>query len=196
MKHWKIRQDTPELDQLKKELRRANYSEEYRRVLRSTIFTLVIVAAVAVLVAVLCLPVLQINGSSMAPTLTEEDIVVCVKTGDIQPGDIVCFYVGSKLLVKRCIAGPGQTVEIDESGNISVDGVALEEPYVAENALGECNLTFPYQVPSNRYFCVGDNRPSSVDSRNTAVGCVSEEQLVGKVFFRVWPLPVFGPVTG
>ena len=185
---------TPELQQLQKELRRTNYNTEYRRVLRSTVYTLVIVAAIAVLIAVLCLPVLQVNGTSMAPTLAEGDIVVCLKTSDLKQGDIVSFYIGSKLLLKRCIALPGQWVDMDENGNLYVDGVLLEEPYVSEKAIGECNIEFPYQVPDNRYFCVGDHRTTSVDSRNTAVGCVSQEQLVGKVLFRVWPIPVFGPV--
>lgn len=185
---------SPELEQVKKELRRTSYNLEYRRVLRSTVFTLVIVAALAVLIAVLCLPVLQINGTSMSPTLAEGDIVVCLKTNDIRPGDIVSFYMGNKLLLKRCIALPGQWVDMDEEGHVYVDGELLLEPYVAEAALGECNIEFPYQVPANRIFCLGDHRSTSVDSRNTAVGCISEEQLVGKVFFRVWPLPLFGPV--
>lgn len=184
----------PELNQIKKELSRTNYNREYNRVLRSTVYTLIIVAAIAVLVAVLCLPVLQINGSSMAPTLAEGDIVVCLKTTDIQPGDIVAFYIGNKLLVKRCIALPGQTVQIDENGYVSVDGQLLQEDYIPEPAVGECNIEFPYQVPSNRIFCLGDHRATSIDSRNTAVGCISEEQIVGKVIFRVWPIPIFGPV--
>lgn len=194
MSRRKPKISTPELDQLKKELRRSNYNAEYRRTLRSTFFALVIVAAVAVLIAVLCLPVLQVNSNTMAPTLAEGDIVVCLKTTDIAPGDIACFYIGNKLLIKRCVALPGQTVDMDESGNLTVDGAALQEPYILEAAPGDTNLTYPFRVPDNRIFCVGDNRPSSVDSRNTAVGCISEEQLVGKVFFRVWPLPVFGPV--
>ena len=185
---------SPEIQQLKKELNRTNYNLEYNRVLRSTIYSLIIVAAVAVLIAVLCLPVLQINGTAMAPTLAEGDIVVCLKTGNIQSGDIVAFYIGNKLLVKRCIALPDQLVTIDELGYVCVDGEQLIEPYVLEIAPGQCNITFPYQVPSNRIFCLGDNRVTSIDSRNTAVGCISEEQLVGKVIFRVWPIPVFGPV--
>jgi len=194
MKRRKQALPAPEIDQLKKELHRTNYNREYNRVLRSTVYTLIIVAAIAVLIAVLCLPVLQINSSTMAPTLAEGDIVVCLKTGDIQPGDMVAFYIGNKLLLKRCIALSDQWVTIDEQGHVYVDGQLLSEPYVSEPALGQCNITFPYQVPSNRIFCMGDNRPTSVDSRNTAVGCVSEEQLVGKVIFRVWPIPVFGPV--
>ena len=195
MKRKKVRLAAPELEQLKKELRRTNYNREYGRVLRSTVYTLIIVAAAAILVAVLLLPVLQINSHTMIPTLAEGDIVVCVKTGDVQQGDIVSFFIGSKLLVKRCIALPGQWIDIDEEGNIFIDGQLLQEPYIPEHALGDCNIEFPYQVPSNRYFCVGDHRAASIDSRNTAVGCISQEQLVGKVVFRVWPIPVFGPIA-
>lgn len=194
MSRRKPRLSAPQVEQLKKELRRTNYNVKYRRTLRSTFFALVIVAAVAVLIAVLILPVLQVNSNTMAPTLAEGDIVVCIKTTDISPGDIVCFYIGNKLLVKRCIALPGQTVDMDDTGNLTVDGVPLREPYLTETAPGQTNLEYPYRVPDNRYFCVGDQRTSSVDSRNTAVGCVSEEQLVGRVLFRIWPLPVFGPV--
>ena len=135
---------------------------------------------------------LQIYGSSMTPTLNEGDIVLSVKGSGFEPGDLVAFYLGNKILVKRCIAGPGQWVDIDENGNVSVDGRLLEEPYLTEKALGECDITLPYQVPDNRYFCVGDHRSTSVDSRSTAVGCVSDEQIVGRIVFRVWPLPDFG----
>ena len=151
-----------------------------------------VVAAVAVLVATIWMPVLQIYGSSMTPTLKEGDIVLSVKGSGFEPGDLVAFYLGNKILVKRCIAGPGQWVDIDENGNVSVDGRLLEEPYLTEKALGECDIALPYQVPENRYFCVGDHRSTSVDSRSTAVGCISDEQIVGRIVFRVWPLPDFG----
>ena len=182
----------PEISQLEAELHREKYKKRYRKVLRSTIYTLVVVAAVAVLIAVLFLPVLQIYGSSMTPTLEEGDIVVSVKGTELEAGDLVVFYLGNKILVKRYIAGPGQWVDIDEAGNVYVDGTMLEEPYLTEKALGDCNIELPYQVPDNRMFCLGDHRATSVDSRNTAVGCVSEEQLVGKIIFRVWPMEKFG----
>ena len=184
--------ELPDLEQLKAELNRENYKSRYRSVLRSTIYTLIVVAAVAVLVATIWMPVLQIYGSSMTPTLEESDIVISVKGSDFEPGDLVAFYLGNKILVKRCIAGPGQWVDIDEDGNVSVDGQLLEEPYLTEKALGDCNIKLPYQVPESRYFCMGDHRSTSVDSRNTAVGCVAEEQIVGKIVFRVWPLMKFG----
>ena len=184
--------DIPDVEQLRAELSREQYKQRYRRVLRSTIYTLVVVAAVAVLISVLFLPVLQIYGTSMTPTLSEGDIVVSVKGADFESGDLIAFYLGNKILVKRCIAGPGQWVDIDEEGNVYIDGKLLEEPYLEEKALGDCNIELPYQVPDNRYFCLGDHRVTSVDSRDTTVGCVSEEQIVGKIVFRVWPLSGLG----
>ena len=184
--------DMPTAGQLAAELEREKYKRRYKRVLRSTIYTLIVVAAVAVLVATIWMPVLQIYGASMTPTLDEGDIVISIKGSDFAPGDLVAFYMGNKILVKRCIAGPGQWVDIDADGNVYVDGRLLDEPYLTEKALGDCDIALPYQVPDNRYFCMGDHRPTSVDSRSTTVGCVSDEQIVGKIVFRVWPLPNFG----
>lgn len=184
--------DYPSVEQLEAELKRVKYRSRYRAVLRSTLYMLIVVAAVAVLVATIWMPVLQIYGGSMTPTLSEGDIVVSIKGSDFEPGDLVAFYLGNKILVKRCIAGPGQWVDIDEDGNVSVDGKLLEEPYLTEKSLGGSNIELPYQVPDNRYFCMGDHRSTSVDSRHKEVGCVSEEQIVGKIVFRVFPFGGFG----
>ena len=179
--------EVPDIELLKKELDRVNYKTKYRSVLKSTIFMLVVVAAIAVLVATTWLPVLQIYGSSMTPTLNEGEVVVSVKGSSFEQGDLIAFYYGNKILVKRCIATPGQWVDIDEDGNVYVDGNRLNEPYVKEKAFGDCDIKLPYQVPEDRYFCMGDHRETSVDSRNSSVGCISEEQIIGRIFFRVWP---------
>ena len=180
--------EVPDIELLKKELDRVNYKTKYRSVLKSTIFMLVVVAAIAVLVATTWLPVLQIYGSSMTPTLNEGEVVVSVKGSSFEQGDLIAFYYGNKILVKRCIATPGQWVDIDEDGNVYVDGKRLKESYVKEKAFGDCDIKLPYQVPEDRYFCMGDHRETSVDSRNSSVGCISEEQIIGRIFFRIWPL--------
>ena len=184
--------DFPTGEQLRAELDRVRYKNKFRNIFMSTIYALIVVAAVAVLVAVLWMPVLRMQGTSMEPTLREDDIVVSVKGTNFEPGDLICFYIGNKLLVKRFIAGPGQMVNIDAEGNVSVDGVLLEEPYIMQKALGDCNIEFPHQVPQNRVFCLGDHRDVSADSRNTAVGDIAYEQIVGRLVFRIWPFSGFG----
>lgn len=185
-------EEFPTVEALRAERKRVKYNRRYKRVLGSTVFTLVVVAAVAVLVATIWMPVLQIYGASMTPTLEEGDVVVSVKGSDYATGDLVSFYIGNKLLVKRYIAGAGQWVDIDEAGTVYVDGIALAEPYVLEPAFGDVDIALPYQVPENRIFVMGDHRATSVDSRNTAVGCIAKEQIVGKIVFRVWPLNTAG----
>lgn len=180
--------------QLENELKRVKYKHRYRTVLKSTIYTLITVAAIAVLVATLWLPVLQIYGNSMTPTLQDGEILFSVKTSDFEPGDIIAFYYNNKILVKRVICGPADWVDIDEDGTVSVNEKELEEPYLVEKALGDTDITLPYQVPDGKVFVMGDHRSTSVDSRNTAVGCVAQEQIVGKIVFRVWPLNRFGMV--
>jgi len=185
----------PELSDLRKELSREKYKYRFASVLRSTVSTLVVIAAFAILVATLWLPVLQIYGSSMTPTLEEGQIVVSVKGSEFERGDLVAFYIGNKLLVKRVIAAPMDTVVIAEDGTVYVNNEELVEPYVSDKALGECDLEFPYQIPDSRYFLMGDHRSVSVDSRSSSVGCVAEEQIVGKITFCVWPLSDFGELS-
>lgn len=174
--------------------KRVNYGKRYRTVLKSTVYTLITVAAIAVLVATLLLPVLRIYGNSMTPTLQDGEIIFSLKTSDFEQGDIVAFYYNNKILVKRVIAGPADWVDMDEDGTVYVNGELLDEPYLTERAYGECNIELPYQVPDGRIFVMGDHRSTSVDSRNTAVGCVSQEQIVGRIVFRVWPLTRIGTV--
>lgn len=184
----------PTAEQLDMERRRLRYKRRYNRTLRSTVAILIVVAALAVLAATLWMPVLRVYGSSMAPTLHNGEILVSVKTGDFSSGDIIAFYHGNKLLIKRYIAGPSDYVNVDEDGAVSVNGTRLDEPYLAEKAYGEADIEFPYQVPDQRYFVMGDNRSVSIDSRSSIVGCIAEDQIVGKVVFRVWPLSAFGPL--
>ena len=189
------KREPPTTEQLRSELRHEKYKRSFLFSLRNTIFTLVTVAAAAVLVAVLLLPVLQIYGDSMSPTLTEGEIVVSVKGTDMKTGDVVAFYYNNNVLVKRVIAQAGEWVDIAEDGTVYVNNVRIDEPYLTEKAFGECNITLPYQVPDSRIFVMGDHRGVSIDSRNTAVGCVADEQTVGKIVFRVWPLSRFGKVA-
>lgn len=181
----------PSTEEVKAERERLAYRSRYTRVLRSTIYALVVVAAIAVLLATLFLPVLQVSGDSMNPTLQDKDVIVLVKSGSLKTGDLCGFYWQNKLLLKRVIGLPGDIISLDENGVVTVNGTVLDEPYVDELALGECDIKFPYQVPENRYFVLGDHRATSIDSRSSVIGCVEKNQIVGKVFIRVWPLSSF-----
>ena len=184
----------PTLEQIEAELQKEQYKSRYGRVLRSTVFSLLVVAAVAVIIAVLVFPVLQISGTSMTETLQDKDIVVAMNSSDYTTGDVTAFYYNNNILVKRVIAVTGDWVDIDEDGNVFVNGEMLEEPYISEKAFGDCNITLPYQVPDEKVFVMGDHRATSIDSRNTAVGCIGSELVVGRILFRVWPLSEMGAV--
>lgn len=183
-----LKKEIPTIEELQMELNRVRYRRRYNAVLKSTIYALITVAAVAVLVATLWLPVLRTYGSSMTPTLYDGEIIFSMKTSKMEPGDIVAFYYNNKILVKRVVAGPGDWVDIDEDGTVYVNEKLLDEPYLVEKAYGETNIELPYQVPDGKYFVMGDHRATSVDSRNTSVGCVTQEQIVGRILFRIWPL--------
>ena len=180
------------VDQLEEELKRDTYKKRYWHMLRSTVSILIVVAAIVVLISNLFLPVLRIYGSSMTPTLVNGNIVAAMRYGNYDRGDVIAFYYNNKILVKRVIGLPGELVDIDENGNVSINGETLEEPYLEETALGECDIELPYQVPDGRYFVMGDHRSVSSDSRSSQVGCISEEQIIGKLFFRIWPLNEIG----
>lgn len=191
----KKRHEIPSAGQIEAELDRIKYKSRYRSVLHSTVYTLIVVAAAAVLVATLWMPVLHIYGNSMSPAFQDGEIVAAVKTTDFERGDIIAFYLNNKILIKRVIAGSEDWVTVTEDGTVYVNNERLDEPYLTEKAMGECNIEMPYQVPKSRLFVMGDARSVSADSRNTAVGCVSEEQIIGKIVFRVWPLRRMGTVN-
>lgn len=184
----------PTAKQIETEILREKYNRKYKQVLKSTVYSLIVVAAVAVLIATLAFPVLQISGSSMEPTLNDEEIVVLLKTTNMKKDELCCFSYQNKLLIKRVIGLPGDKINIDINGNVFVNDELIDEPYVTDKALGECDITFPCYVTDNHYFVLGDHRSTSIDSRSSVIGLVSEEFLVGKIFFRIWPFESVGLV--
>ena len=186
--------DFPTAAQLTEELKRIRYRKGFRKMLRSTISSLLVVAAVAVLISMLFLPVLRVTGTSMTPTLMNDELVICGKRSNFKSGDVVAFYFNNKILLKRVIGVAGDVIDIKEDGTVYVNGTALEEPYVNELAFGECDLELPYQVPESRIFVMGHHRATSVDSRSSVVGCIAEEYVVGRVILRVWPLKEIGTI--
>ena len=187
MKH---EQDVTQLnaEDIQVELKRERNRVRYSRILRSTVYALILVAAVAVLIASLILPVLQIAGTSMEPTLNNGEIVVLLKTRNLKRGELCGFSYSNKILIKRVVGLPGDVIVIDSEGTVFVNGEPLDEPYITDKGLGECDIEFPFEVPEESYFLMGDHRTTSIDSRNTVIGCVERNQIVGKIFLKVWPL--------
>ena len=186
--------ERPSIELLEQEVQRVRYKRRYRNVLKSTIYALVTVAAVAVLVATLWLPVMQTYGNSMSPTLNNGEIIFSVKTGKPDRGDVIAFYYNNKVLVKRVIGLPGDWVDIREDGTVYINNRMMIEPYLSKRSFGNADIDLPYQVPDGKYFVMGDHRATSADSRHTAVGCIGSDQIIGRILFRVWPLDQFGPV--
>lgn len=188
IKMSELKIEIPTTEQFEQEYRRLRYRARFIKSMYSTISSLIVVAAIAVIISTMLMPVLRVTGTSMTPSLQNNEIILCNKASDVEKGDIVAFYYNNKILLKRVIATSGDTVYIDENGVVYINGEILDEPYVSELALGECDIELPYQVPENRIFVMGDHRAVSIDSRSTAIGCISDENVVGKVFAKIWPL--------
>lgn len=184
----------PSAEQLESELKKIKYKKDFRKILKSTVSSLIVVAAIAVLVSMLFLPVLRVTGSSMTPTMQNDELIICSKRSNFKQGDIVAFYFNNKILLKRVIGTAGDYINITSDGTVYVNGDKLDEPYVSELALGTCDIEMPYQVPDNRIFVMGDHRSVSIDSRSTTVGCIADEYVIGKVIFRIWPFESIGTV--
>lgn len=192
MNNNKEKLEIPSIPALKEELMREKIKREFRRAILNMAGVLIVAAALTALMATRIFVLVQINGSSMKPTLNEDEVIILRQTKAVEKGDIVGFYYGGKILLKRVMAGAGDEVDIDREGNVSVNGERIDEPYLKEKTLGKCDLEFPYEVPEGAIFVLGDNRAISMDSRIKSIGCVESDQIVGKVVFRMWPMACMG----
>jgi len=184
--------DIPTAAQFEKEMKRLKYKQNFRNSVKSTVSALITIVAVAVILSTMLIPVLRVTGTSMTPTLQNDEYVLCSKVSTVKQGDIIAFYYNNRILLKRVIGVSGDVIDISDDGTVTLNDKVLDEPYISEKSLGECDIELPYQVPENRLFVMGDHRSVSVDSRSTSVGCVAEENIVGKVMLRIWPLKEAG----
>lgn len=188
------KQKLPRIEELERAIELERQRKRYWRTLFGTISILIVAAAAAVLLSFSIFPVFRIYGDSMAPNLAGGDVVVTVRSQNPRAGDVTAFYYNNKILVKRVIAAAGDWVSMEENGDVYVNGELLSEPYLTDKSLGDCERSFPCQVPDGHYFVLGDHRELSADSRSEAVGFVAQEQLAGKLLFRIWPLKKAGRV--
>lgn len=164
------------------------------QVLWRVIQALIVVSATGILVATFFISVLQVRGTSMEPTVKEGDVVIADHSKKFATGDVIAFYYNNKVILKRVIAFPTDWVDIKPDGTVWVNGEELQEDYVQGLSLGHPDIIFPYQVPEGRYFVLGDHRSASIDSRSSTIGTVSDDQVIGSVFLKVWPLKNLGTV--
>lgn len=184
--------DIPTAAQFEKEMKRLKYKQNFRKSVKSTVSALITIVAIAVILSTMLIPVLRVTGTSMTPTLQNDEYVLCSKVSTVKQGDIIAFYYNNRILLKRVVGVAGDVIDISEDGTVTLNGEKLDEPYLSETSRGECDIELPYQVPENRLFVMGDHRSVSIDSRSTSVGCVAEENIVGKVIIRIWPLKAAG----
>ena len=178
----------PSLKEIQSERKRIRRGTYYRQAFRGTVSVLLVVAAIAVLITTLFLPILQISGDSMSPTMEHNEIVVLLKTKKFERGDLIGFYYQGKILLKRVIALPEDEVAIDADGNVYVNGELLDEPYVSSWS----DFEGEFSVPEDCYFFAGDNRYGSLDARYWARPYIHKDDIKGKAKFVIFPFSSFG----
>ena len=137
-----------------------------------------------------------VYGTSMAPSLVEGDLVLAIPKSLPVTGDLVSFNNGDRVLIKRAIGCPGDEISVSEDGRVTLNGIELNESYALFTEGDAGDVSYPLTVPEHFYFVMGDNRANSVDSRYSVLGMVSEQDINGRIFLRLWPmrrLQVFDP---